>query len=103
MQLTLISIFVLLWPIFLLWLQNRRQRKRISGLEHQINVQSREKSRLEQRLYSLKTVMNEALDNLNKTKSGEGQYTLRAKQIIGDVLKKERYSKIIGREPKEKH
>lgn len=76
--------------------------KRNEGLTRQINNMSRDRSRIQQELYEVKDIANQALDLLNQTKTGEGEYTLKAKLLIGEFLKKERYQKLLGRPPKER-
>lgn len=84
------GIFTVAWTLFLLHIAKTREKSlktQIEGYESLVSKKSKDIKTLQDKIYLLKNTINDALDTLNQTKSGEGKNTLKAVVILGDTAK----------------
>lgn len=82
--------FIVAWTMFLIHIAKTREKslkKQIEGYENIVSKKAKDIKILQDKIYLLKNTINDALDTLNQTKTGEGKNTLKAIMILGDTAK----------------
>lgn len=82
--------FIVAWTSFLMYIAKEREKslkKQITGYESLVSKKSKDIKTLQDKIYLLKNTIDEALDTLNQTKTGQGKDTLKAIMILGDTAK----------------
>lgn len=91
--------FIIAWTSFLVYIGKKREKslkKQIDGYESLVSKKSKDIKTLQDKIYLLKNTIDEALDTLNQTKSGEGKNTLKAIMILGETAKPWRIKAVVN-------